>query len=156
MQALKAASQQTEASVTPTDHLSLDPVHPKGTPCQSPSHAQEVTPAKHTPSAEQVAILALTSNFKAAAKEADVTSQQEQQFQQQLQEQQPLHVLPGSDGPNGSAVETAQELMHDESLSIIHRQLSEEFKHEESVAQSVSEEAQSELDSIEVCTCLCF
>ena len=160
MQALKAASQPTEASFTPTDHPSLYPVPPKGTPAQSPSHPQEVTPAKHTPSAEQVAILALTSSSKAAAKEAAVISQQEQQLQQQLQEQlpqqQPLHMLLGNNDANCSAAETGQQVMQDDSLTVVHRQLSEEFKDGESVAQSVSEEAQSEQDSIEVCTCIHF
>ena len=160
MQALKAASQQNEASVTATDPPLLDPVPPKGTPGQSPSHPQEVTPAKHTPSAEQVAILALTSNHKAAVKEAAVISKQEQQqqLQEQLPQQQPLSVSLGNDGATDNAVETGQELMPAQgvSLSVIHRQLSEEFDREESVAQSVSEETQSELDSIEVCTCLYF
>ena len=148
MQALKAASQQSKALFHPTDHPLLDLVPPKETPGQSPSHPQEVTPAKHTPSAEQAAILALTSSSKAAAKEAAVTSKQQQQ---------PLSFLLGNDAAS-AAVETGQELMQgqDKSLFVIHRQLSEEFEHEESVAESVADEAQSELDSIEVCTCLSF
>ena len=162
MQALKAASQQTEAFVTPTKPPSLDPVPPQGIPGQSPSHPQDVAPAKHTPSAEQVAILALTSNSKATAREATVALKLGQQLQQQLQEQlpqqQPLSVSSGKDSANSSAAETGQHHAQSQydSLSVVHRQLSEEFKREESVAESVSEEAQSELGSIEVCTGLYF
>lgn len=44
-----------------------------------------------------------------------------------------------------------------ESLSVVHRQLSQAFELEESQsAASVSEAAESQADSIEVCTCLCL
>ena len=154
VQALKAASQQTYASPNPIHITSVDPLPPQGTPGQPAPPPQEVTPAKHTPSAEQVAILALTGTSKAAAREASVTLLlQEQQPQPQLQEQPPqqyLSISPSEDGGKSSVLVSEQQHMgaSDETLPSIHRQLSEE-----SHAESVSEETQSVLSSIQVCLC---
>lgn len=172
MQALKAASQQPEASLAPTDPPSPHPSPPHGTPGHTPLHPQQITPTKHIPSAEQLAILALTGNSKATAREAAVTVKPEQQLQQQLQQQQLQQQLQeqlphqqhlsvsaaGEGGTKGSGGTTRQQHMQvqDEGLSGVHRQLSQEFEREESPAESVSEEAEIEVGSIEVCPCLLF
>lgn len=155
MQALKAASQQPQPPLNPSDPPSLGS-------SPSPPHPQQLTPAKHTPSAAQVAIIALTSDAKAAARQAAVAPDyQQQQLQPQLQGQLPRQLLLSASFGEESIKALCPEPEQgsgpmpaaDDGLSEVHRQLSQEFELEESAsAESVPEEAETEADSIEVCT----
>ena len=154
VKALKTASEQPAVSRSPPEILMVDTLPPSCPP-------KQITPATHTPSAEQQAILALTGDPKSATRGSVMALEQEhQQHQQQLlqqqqqQQQQPVSILSDRDKSVSSEPVSAERHMQlpNEGLGATQGQLEEEF--EGSVVGSSLEEADSEPDSIQVCKCL--
>ena len=145
MQALKTASEQPTVSQGPPQAPTLDTLPPT-------SPLKQITPAKHTPSAEQQAILALTGDLKTAPTGSVVPLEHEQQLQQQ--QQQPVGISSDLATSMYSELESAEQHIQlpDEGVGATQRQLEDEF--EGSIVDSSLGKAESEPDSVEVCKCM--